>query len=59
MADDATVAGTDVAAGDDDLDQSVPVEFGRHVDVVGHDEQPVMGGQRAGHLLGGGAQIDE
>ena len=58
-ADDAAVARPDAAAGDDHLDRAVAIQLGRDIQVVGDDQQARLARQRARHLLGRGADIDE
>ncbi len=43
----------------DHLDARMPVKQHRDIEVVGDDEQILMRGQRACHLLRGGADVDE
>lgn len=58
-ADDAAVGAPHRPAGDDHLDVLMRVEQRRDMQVVGDDEQAVMVGERARHLLRGRADIDE
>ena len=58
-ADHRTVGAPHRAAGDHHLDAGMAVEQHRDVEIVGDDEEVLVRGQRARHLLGRGADIDE